>query len=359
MKKVLFIAHVESHILNFHLPFLKLFSDEGYEVHVATNGNKTIPFCDVHHNICFERSPLNKNNIKAYRELKEIIRNNHFDVVHCHTPVGGVLGRLAAAKSKGTRIIYTAHGFHFYKGAPLLNWLLYYPIERFIAHYTDTLITINEEDTRCANTFHLREQGEVFMIDGIGIDINQIDEVTPVEIKRQELGIKNEDILLVTAGELNKNKNQKVIIEALAKLDKPNYKLLICGSGQYLDKLHQYSIELGVENQVIFGGYRTDLIEVYKSSDMFVFPSLREGLPIALLQAIACNLPCAVSNIRGNIDLIKYCSYGYTFDPRNSDELANIIEEHDFNEQVTRNQDIFRFDIKQVIKRMKEIYNIQ
>ena len=359
MKKVLFIAHVESHILNFHLPFLKLFSDQGYEVHVATHGNKPIPHCDVHHNICFERSPLNRNNIKAYRELKEVIKKNHFEIVHCHTPVGGVLGRLATAKSTGTRVIYTAHGFHFYKGAPILNWLLYYPIERLMAHYTDTLITINEEDTRRANKFHLRDKGEVFMIDGIGIDINQIDEVNPiVEVKRQELGIDSKDILLVSAGELNKNKNQKVIIEALAKLSKPNYKLLICGSGQYLDKLHKYSIELGVENQVILGGYRTDLIEVYKSSDLFIFPSLREGLPIALLQAITCNLPCVVSNIRGNVDLIKYCSSGYTFDPRNSDELVDIIRKHDFSNNVTRNHGIYIFDIKQVIKRMKEVYHI-
>ena len=149
MKKVLFVATVTKHINSFHIPYLKWFKEEGYEVHVASNGNEPIEYCDKHYNLPFERFPLRKNNIKTYRELKKIINENKYEIIHCHTPVGGVLTRLAAkkARKKGTRVIYTAHGFHFYKEAPLLNWLIYYPIEKWLSRYTDCLITMNLTST--------------------------------------------------------------------------------------------------------------------------------------------------------------------------------------------------------------------
>ena len=148
MKKVLFAATVDSHIKQFHLPYLKWFKEHGYEVHVATNGKEVIPYCDVKHQISFERSPLKFNNIKAIGQLKKIIEKEQFEIIHCHTPMGSVVTRLAALKARknGTRVIYTAHGFHFFKGAPIQNWLIYYPIEKLMARYTDCLITINEED---------------------------------------------------------------------------------------------------------------------------------------------------------------------------------------------------------------------
>ena len=147
-KKVLFTATVDSHILHFHIPYLKLFKEKGYEVHVATNGNEEIPYCDKKHVISFERSPLKLNNLKAIGQLRKIINEENFDIIHCHTPMGSVVTRLAAkkARKKGTRVIYTAHGFHFYKGAPKLNWFLFYPVEKYLSKYTDTLITINKED---------------------------------------------------------------------------------------------------------------------------------------------------------------------------------------------------------------------
>ena len=153
MKKVLFTATVDSHILHFHLPYLKLFKDNGYEVHVATNGDEVIPYCDVKHQICIERSPFKVNNIKAIKQLRKIIDKEKFDIVHCHTPMGSVVARIAsknARKNYGTRVIYTCHGFHFYKGAPLFNWIIFYPIEWYLSKYTDTLITINHEDENLA-----------------------------------------------------------------------------------------------------------------------------------------------------------------------------------------------------------------
>lgn len=363
MKKVLFVAHVESHILNFHIPYLKLFHEHGYEVHVATNGTSEIPYCDCQHNLNFQRSPISMKNLDAYMKLKKIIDNNDFEIVHCHTPVGGVLTRLACHNSKNRdtiKVFYTAHGFHFYKGAPLLNWLLYYPIEKFMAHYTDVLITINNEDYQRAQKFHLKPYGKVYKINGVGIDIEAVDSVSvDVKAKRKEFGLSDNDIVLVTAGEMNKNKNQKIILEAVSMLNnRSNIKVLLCGTGNLKDDLTKLAEQLELSECVIFAGYRNDLIEILKVSDMFVFPSYREGLSVALLQAISCNLPCVVSKIRGNIDLIKYCSQGYTFNPSSAAELANIIENFDFKKKTERNQDIFNFDIRYIYIKMKEIYGL-
>lgn len=146
MKKVLFTATVDSHILQFHIPYLKYFKEQGYEVHVATNGNEKIPFCDVKHKIHFERSPFKINNLKAIKQLRKIIEQEKFEIIHCHTPVGSVTTRIAAKKARrkyNTKVIYTAHGFHFFKGAPIINWVLFYPIEKWLSKYTDCLITIN------------------------------------------------------------------------------------------------------------------------------------------------------------------------------------------------------------------------
>ena len=175
MKKVLFTATVDSHILQFHLSFLKKFKEKGYEVHVATKGNDEIPYCDVKHFIPFERSPLKINNIKAIFKLKKICDFEKFDIIHTHTPMGSVVTRLAAMKARNkyhTRLIYTAHGFHFFKGAPIKNWILFYPIEKFLSRFTDTLILINEED------FDIYPKAQV-----IGIEArSEFDSMYPMEV---------------------------------------------------------------------------------------------------------------------------------------------------------------------------------
>ena len=172
-KKVLFSATVDSHILHFHLPYLKLFKEHGYEVHVATNGTEKIPYCDVKHVVSFERSPYKVNNLKAIKQLRKIINNEKFDIIHCHTPMGSVVTRLAAKKARkkyGTRVIYTAHGFHFYKGAPKLNWMLFYPVEKYLAKYTDTLITINSEDYELAKKRFSKRCKNIEYVPGVGVD---------------------------------------------------------------------------------------------------------------------------------------------------------------------------------------------
>ena len=251
MKKVLFTATVDSHILHFHIPYLKMFKENGYEVHGATSEDGEIPYCDVKHRVSFERSPIKINNLNAIKQLKKIIGEEKFDIIHCHTPMGGVVTRLAArtARKNGTRVIYTAHGFHFYKGAPLLNWLVYYPIEKFLSRYTDTLITINQEDYDIAKKkFHAKETK---LVHGVGVDKSRFDyTMAPEEKKayRESVGVGENDFVVIQVGELNENKNQLMSIEALRKLvhEKPDTKLLLVGTGKLKDfykrKIEEYSL---------------------------------------------------------------------------------------------------------------------
>lgn len=347
MKKVLFVAHVvKTHLMVFHIPYIKWFKENGYETHVcAKNDYKNkeeciIPYCDKYYDIPFERSPFHLNNIKAYKKLKEVIDLNEYEIIHCHTPVGGVLARLAAkkARKRGTKVIYTAHGFHFFKGAPILNWILFYPIEKYCARYTDVLITINKEDYKRANKSF--KAGKVEYIPGVGIDINKFRDLkVDKNKKRKELGIKDNEIVLLSIGELIKRKNHESVIRALSKLNNPNITYLICGQGNLENYLKNISKDLDVN--VKFLGFRKDINEICKVSDIFIFPSLQEGLPVALMEAMAAGLPCIVSNVRGNIDLVKSDNNKVFFNPKNIDEiiylLNNIIENKKFCEELSIN----------------------
>lgn len=312
MKKVLFVATVVGHINAFHIPYLKWFKEHGWKTHVAAHAEnireEQIDYCDVFHEICFTRTPFTLNNIKAYYKLKNVIANNCFDIIHCHTPTGGALARLAAMHTRMcgyTKVIYTAHGFHFYKGAPLLNWLTYYPIEKFLSRYTDVLVAINKEDYEIAKNNMYAKKTEY--IPGVGIDVEKIQNIkVDRNKKRGELGIPADAFVLISVGELNKNKNHEIVIRALKAINsQDNIHYIIAGQGilrrHLLDLVESY----GLMDKVHLLGFRSDVIELLKSSDYFVFPSLREGLPVALMEAMACDLPVIGSKIRGNRDLIS------------------------------------------------------
>ena len=315
MKKVLFVATVvKTHIMEFHIPYLQMFKENGWETAVAARNdyeNPTdcvIPYCDTYYDIPFERNPVKPGNIKAYKELKRVIDNGGYDIIHCHTPVGAMLTRFAAkqARKNGTKVFYTAHGFHFYKGAPAVNWLVYYPIERWMAHYTDVLITINKEDYERAKAF---KAGKVCYVPGVGIDLKKFNVgYAEKEQKRKEIGVAVDDFVLLSVGELIPRKNHEVVIRALSVLKKADklehLKYVICGRGSCEFELKRLASELGVEGYIRFLGYRTDVSEICNSADLFVFMSHQEGLPVALMEAMACGLPAICSNIRGNTDLI-------------------------------------------------------
>ena len=317
MKKVLFSATVDAHILAFHIPFLKYFKEHGYEVHVATNGTEEIPYCDKKIVIPFERSPFKINNLKAIKELRKVIQKEHYDIIHTHTPMGSVVTRLAAKKARrnGTRVIYTAHGFHFFKGAPLLNWCLFYPVEKYLSKYTDTLILINQEDYQRAKK-KFKKCKDIKYVPGVGIDEEKFDfqmsEKEKLEF-RKSLGLKKDDFVLIYPAELNKNKNQILLIEAMEGLVKkyPNIKLLLPGKDSYHGYYQKIVAEKNLCDHIFFLGFRKDIPELLKISDLAVASSLREGLPVNIMEAMHVGLPIVATDCRGNRDLVKDGENGY------------------------------------------------
>lgn len=323
MPRVLFVATVvKTHIMEFHIPYLQMFQEAGWETAVAARNDYddpkgcVIPYCDNYYDIPFARNPLHPSNVKAYRKLKKVIDEGSYDIIHCHTPVGGMLGRYAArhARKRGTKVIYTAHGFHFFKGAPLLNWLVYYPAERWMAHYTDDLITINKEDYNRAQNFKAKR---VHYVPGVGIDLEKFAPPTDAAErqrekgeKRRELMLKPDDFVVLSVGELIKRKNHEVVIRAIAQIKQQSeetynrIQYLICGRGVLEQKLKQLVHDLDVEEHVHFLGYRSDICQICHASDLFVFMSFQEGLPVALMEAMACGIPVVCSAIRGNQDLV-------------------------------------------------------
>lgn len=369
MKKVLFVASVTRHIKAFHLPYLKLFKEKGYEVHVASNGSEEIESCDKHFNIEFERSPFKKNNIKAYKSLKKIIDEGEYEIIHCHTPVASVLTRIAAKKMRkriGTRVIYTAHGFHFFKGAPIKNWILYYPVEKLLARHTDTLITINEEDYEFAKN---KFKTDVKHVHGVGIDLKKF-ESSMSTIERDEIRksftINPLDFVISYVAELNDNKNQIMIVEAMKKLHRlnPNIKVLLIGNGNRKEMLEGKIKEYGLQSNILLLGYRTDIPKLLEISDLYVATSKREGLPINILEALASGLAVIATNSRGQRELVKDGENGYIVP---IDDVDALVEKISNIYSDARMLDIIKYGvngcvenyaIENVMNEMKEIYNI-
>lgn len=360
--KVLYVATVSSHIKSFHTMYLKWFKEQGWEVHIAASGNLKIPYSDKYFKISFNRNPINFNNIIAYKQLKNIIQEQKYDIIHCHTPTAGALTRIAANKLKkdNAKVIYTAHGFHFFKGASLKNWLLYYPIEAWLAKYTDVLITINNEDYNRANKSFKAKS--IQYIPGVGLNIEQFSSlVVDKKEKRREINIPENAFLLLSVGELNKNKNHETVIKAIAKINDPNIYYIICGEGP----LHKYLInlidELGLGNNVKLLGRRNDVGEICKISDVFVFPSIREGLSVALMEAMVSELPIICSDIRGNKDLIDDNKGGYLVDPIDVNSYVKyikLISETQKNISMARHnkKKIELYSDVNVMKKIEKIY---
>ena len=366
--KVLFISNILDHIISFHIPYLMWFNKQGFEVHVLTNasGNSNeLPYCHKIHNLNIDRSPYSLKNICALNKAKKIILEEKYNIIHCHTPMGGVIGRIAGAiarKKYGTQIIYTAHGFHFFKGSPIHNWFLYYPVERMLAYFTDVLITINQEDYYRANRFKTRK---LYYVPGVGLDTNRFNIKKSKNSLRNELDISSDSIVLLSVGELSVRKNHSVVLEALAKIKNDpifhQIQYLVCGTGELNNSLREKVIDLGISEHVKFLGYRKDIPEVCQCSDLFVFMSLQEGLPVALMEAMASGLPVVCSGIRGNIDLIENGVNGYIV--RNvKDEVAEAILRIVKSEMTRKIMSaeskirIQKYDLKNVDTEMQKIY---
>ena len=334
MKRVLMLASVASMIDQFNMPNIVLLQKLGYEVDVACNfieGNtcsdervaelkQKLQDMHVHcYQIDFARNIKHMGqNMKALWQVEALMKQNTYEFCHCHSPIGGVVARIAGHRTR-TKVIYTAHGFHFYQGAPVMNWLVYYPVEKMLSRWTDVLITINHEDYKLAKKkFKMKK---LTYVPGIGIDTQrECLSQKEKEEKRKELGIPQDAFLITNAAEFTPNKNQKTVIEAIEQLHNPNIYFVMCGIGQKKAELEQYVKEHGLEEHIRFVGFRNDLHEILQTSDCFVLSSFREGLSVALMEAMAEGLPVVCGRIRGNVDLIKDGKGGILVSPENKED---------------------------------------
>lgn len=377
MKKALINASTASMIYQFNMENIAVLEELGYIVEVSANfevGNtisnekiqdfkkilnkKNIKFYNTN---CPRNILALKDMLNTYKLLKQLADKEDYDLVHTQSPIGGVLCRLAFrnAIKRGTKVIYTAHGFHFYKGAPLKNWLLYYLVEKLCSYFTDVLITINKEDYALAQ--RKMKAKKIYYVPGVGIDLHKFSNVTVDKAeKRKELGVPDNSVLLLSVGELNENKNHETVIRALSMLNDSKIFYIIAGIGDKKEQLENIISELNLENNIHIIGYRNDVNELLIAADIFVFPSFREGLSVALMEAMTCGIPIACSRIRGNMDLIDEDMGGVIFNPKSTEDIANALSKLLKSDLSIigkyNNEKIKDFDLEKVKNEMKKIY---
>ncbi|MGN9866674.1 glycosyltransferase family 4 protein [Bacillus swezeyi] len=364
---VLFCATVDYHFKAFHLPYLKWFKEQGWNVHVAAKGSMPLPFVDKKYDIDIKRSPLQASNLAAYRDLARIMDENQYSLIHCHTPMGGVLARLAARKMRklGTKVIYTAHGFHFCNGAPLKNWLLYYPIEKGLSSLTDCLITINEEDFLLAKG--LRKAMRTEKIHGIGVDTERFQPVDKEEKQRlrKKYHLNEDDFILIYPAELNVNKNQSLLIEAAALLKDrmPNIKLVFAGKGQMEKEYSRLAEQKGIAANIRFAGFQKEIHEWIQLADVSVASSIREGLGMNLLEGMAAGKPAVATDNRGHREVIKDGINGFLIPQGDagifSDRLLRLYHSADLQKQMGEagRRTAAAYSQKRTVKEMADIYS--
>lgn len=332
--KVLLVATVQSHICQFHRPLVAMLHEHGCEVHVAARNNLAeknglkLDFVEQIFDVPFRRAPFSPKNLAAYRKLRRLIDTGDYDVIHCNTPVGGVVGRLAArrARKRGAKVLYTAHGFHFYRGAGKMSWLVWYPVERFMCRFTDTLLTVVEEDYAFARK---KLPTHIARIHGVGADSEKYRPQSDAQraALRHALGCGEKDKLLLCTGELRLNKNQRTAVLALKKLSEthPEARLMLAGNGAALSELQTLAQTLGVQDRLLFLGYHTDLERYADLAEVIVSCSLREGLPMNIVEGMLLAKPVVASDNRGHRELITPDVTGYLAPPTDADAFARYL----------------------------------
>lgn len=378
MKKVLIVASVISFIEWFNkenIEFLK--HDLNCYVHIACNFDY-MDDTDIErtksyisklkqegiflHNVHFARNPLKLANVKAYKMLKRIINDNDFDLIHCHTPTASMITRLAArkARKKGCIVMYTCHGFHFHNAAPKKNWIVYYPIEKWLSNYCDYLVTINKEDYARAQTFKCKN---IRYIHGVGVDLNRIQSCNIDRAKYKEsIGLPRDCIMILSIGEMIERKNHQIIVKALGRLHNNNIYYVICGKGPLEKKLRKLAQKNNIVNNVIFLGFRNDIPELCNVADISAFPSRIEGLGLAGIEAMAAGVPLVSSNVHGILDYVIDGKTGYTCPPNDVASFAAAIEKLvNPNERKKMKENckkaVIPFDINNALMEMRNIYN--
>lgn len=368
--KILYVTTISLTMNTFFKPHLQMLTEEGNTVDIACNA-RDLELDLLYEKmgckffqIDFSRSPLSVDNIKAYRQLKKIVEEGGYDIVHCHTPNAAVITRLVCRnirKKGNTRVFYTAHGFHFYKGAPIFNWLVYYPVEKICSKFTDALITINNEDYEVARKKFKTKN--VYYVPGVGVNLSRFENVKiDKTAKKREIGVPEEAFLLLSVGELNKNKNHQAIIKTLSKLNNPNIHYAIAGDGKEKENLLKLAKKLSVEGQLHLLGYRNDATELYYSADVFCFPSFREGLGLAAVEAMACGTPVIAADNRGTRSFVKHLENGFLCMNDSIegyvDAIKCLLDDAELKIQISKNahETVKKFSIENVLLNIKEIY---
>jgi glycosyltransferase EpsD len=370
MSKILFVANIHKHFIAFHIPYIVWLQQRGNEVHVAAGGEAvSVPYADKQFNISVQRSPFHWSNLKACRELKAIIRQEKYDLIHCHTPMGAFVARAAAAsfrKTLGIKVLYTAHGFHFYKGAPFLHWLTYYPVEKLMSGFTDGIITINREDYELLSRKRFKNHVS-FLVNGVGIDTDKL--VMPVKRDKLELrtryGYKADDFILICVAEYIPRKNHRFIVENVPRMAEqiPNLKVLLVGRGLLMEEMQRYAASIGAERYIEFLGFRKDVGALQALSDVGISASIQEGLPMNIAEALYSGLPVVVVKNRGSAELVKHGMNGFLVENGKRDMFVKYVAElfRDKPERIRMGKNAFesvqKFTLPEVIKQMSVIYN--
>lgn len=367
MNKILFVSNT-ANFSKFNRPFMHWCEEQGWQVDYCAPGDEEVKDCNHHYVVDIPREPSLIATLKAVKQLRKILKKEQYDIIHCHTPMGGCVARLAAKwlyLQKKVKIIYTAHGFHFYKGAPRRNWMVYYPIEKHLLRYTDVLITINKEDyERSLKKFSKR--CKVLFMNGVGVDLSRFSKVTDDEVSsiRSSLGYEDSDFIITVVAELNLNKNQSFLIREIPELKKtiPNIKVLFIGK-ETLPIARNLVSELHLEDTCEFLGYRNDVDLLTKMSNICFSASCREGLPVNIIEAMACGKVCVCSENRGHNSLLEDNVTGLLFDLESSDLMKkDIISVYEDSSLVKRLCDAAydsarAYDVNKAITFTAEVYN--
>ncbi|HPD07175.1 MAG TPA: glycosyltransferase family 4 protein [Candidatus Bipolaricaulis sp.] len=367
--RVLFIATVYTHLAAFHIPFMKLLQSWGYEVHAAAateagRRSELEAAGIVCHDVRFVRSPVRLQNITAYRDLRRLLRRQRFDLIHVHTPMAAWLGRLAAKRARQGPVLYTAHGFHFYRGAPWPYWAFYYPAERLAAHWTDGLIVMNGEDFERARQMGFQEGKDLFLVHGVGVDLRRFapDAHARASVRR-ELGLDDGSVMVACVAEFTSNKDHASLLAAWKKVVTMHAEaqLFLIGDGRL-----RAPLECRVSREEIVGvhflGFRSDVPRLLQATDVFVLPSRREGLPRSVMEAMAAEVPVVATDVRGSRDLVEPGATGLLVKLGDVEGLAeallHLIRDRGLRERMGQagRAKIQAYSIDQVIQEMSEIY---
>lgn len=374
--KVLLVATTPSSIDKFDRRNISILRERGCALHVASSfapvdhwhrpSFKSELEADgvVVHDVGFARRLRLTEILRTFDQLRALIDAEKFDVVHVQTPIASAVTRLAILSLHQPRpaVLYTIHGFHFFKGGPLKNWA-FYPLEAYLAKRTDIALTINSEDY-----LRVKAMGgkRARYIRGVGVESTEFRPATPDgrAYLRQQLGVAPDEFVVALVGELNANKNQELMVRSAAALVGAGRRVttLLVGSGSCSKQLKELCAELGLEESVRFLGYREDVADILRAADLLVSTSYREGLPVNVIEAMFTGLPCVVTNIRGNRDLVQHGLNGYLLNTRHPDELGRAISQLQDNSNLRARMGhesrriAMAYEASGIDERMREIY---